>query len=127
MPFTFDEATYRISMPPGDTGNLFFDVEWDTHEKEAVVIFAIVNRRTGKDVLLKTAEVADGRAHIRLCNHDTRDLEPGTYNWQARLVTSPAKDEDGNVIADECTDDVDSVFDGDNMPVFRLERGGARV
>lgn len=127
MPFTFDEATYRISMPPGDTGDLFIDVEWDTQGKEAAAIFAIVNRRTGEDVLLKAAEITDGRAHIRLCNHDTRDLEPGTYNWQVRLVTSPAKNEDGNIIADECTDDVVSVFSGDGMPVFKLERKGARV
>lgn len=126
MPFTFDEATYKISMPPGDTGDLFVDVEWDT-EKETAVVFAIVNRRTGEDVLLKAAEIADGKAHVRLCNHDTRDLAPGTYCWQIRLVTSPARDEDGNIIADECTDDVISVFSGDSLPIFKLEKKGARV
>lgn len=126
MPFTFDEATYRISMPPGDTGDLFIEAEWDT-EKETAVVFAIVNRRTGEDLMLKAAEIEGGRAHIRLCNHDTRDLEPGTYNWQLRMVTSPVRDENGNIIADECTDDVISVFSGDSMPVFKLERKGARV
>lgn len=126
MAFTFDEATNKISMPPGDTGDLFVDVEWDT-EKETAVVFAIVNRRTGEDMMLKSAEIEGGKAHIRLCNHDTRDLEPGTYNWQLRLVTSPARDEEGNIIADECGDDVISVFSGDSLPVFKLEKKGARV
>lgn len=126
MAFTFDEETRKISMPPGDTGDLFVDVEWDT-EKETAVVFAIVNRRTGEDMMLKSAEIADGKAHIRLCNHDTRDMEPGIYNWQLRLVTSPARDEEGNIIADECGDDVISVFSGDSLPIFKLEKKGARV
>lgn len=126
MPFAFDEATYKISMPPGDTGDLFVDVEWET-DKEIAAVFAIVNKRTGEDVMKKAVEVVDGKAHIRLCNHDTRDAEPGTYNWQLRLITSPARDEEGNIIADECADDVVSVFGGDDMPVFRLEKKGARV
>lgn len=127
MAFSYDEATRKISMPPGDTGDIYFRVEWDTHGKEAAVLFAIVNRRTGEDMLIKAAEIADGAAHIRLCNHDTRDIEPGEYRWQVRLITSPAKDEDGNIIADECTDDVVSVFSGDGMPVFKIEKKGARV
>lgn len=127
MPFVFDEATYKISMPPGDTGDIYFDLEWDTQGKDAAVVFAIVNRRTGEDMLLKAAEIAEGKAHIRLCNHDTRDLAPGSYSWQLRLVTSPARDEDGNIMADECTDDVISVFSGDSLPAFKLEKKGARV
>ena len=126
MPFTFDEATYKISMPPGDTGDLFIEVEWDT-DKEVAAVFAIVDRRTGEDVMKKAAEVSNGVAHIRLCNRDTRDIEPGTYAWQLRLITSPARDDDGNVIADECADDVVSAFGGDSMPAFRLEKKGARV
>lgn len=127
MPFTFDETTMRISMPPGDTGDLYLDVEWDTHGKDAAAVFAIVNPRYGKDVLLKAVEIIDGKAHVRLCNHDTRDIKPGTYAWQVRLVTSPARDEHGNIIADECTDDVISVFGGEEMPEFILEKKGARV
>lgn len=127
MAFTFDEATKKISMPPGDTGDIYFGVQWDTQGKEAAVLFAIVNRRTGEDIMRRAAEIVDGRAHVRLCNHDTRDIEPGEYRWQLRLITSPAKDEEGNIIADECTDDVVSVFSGDNLPVFRMEKKGARV
>ena len=127
MPFTFDEATYRISMPPGDTGDLHLEIEWDTNSKNAAAVFAIVNPRYGKDLLIKAAEIENGKAHIRLCNHDTRDMKPGTYSWQLRLISSPARDEAGNIIADSCTDDVISVFSGDRMPEFILEKKGARV
>ncbi len=127
MPFRFDEASNKISMPPGDTGDLHFEVEWDTNGKKAAILFAIVDNRMGIDALLKSAEIADGKAHIRLCNHDTRDMKPGTYSWQLRLITSPARDEAGNIIADSCTDDVISVFSGDRMPEFILEKKGARV
>ena len=127
MPFTFDEATYRISMPPGDTGDLHLEIEWDTNGKNAAAVFAIVNPRYGKDLLIKAAEIENGKAHIRLCNHDTRDMKPGTYSWQLRLISSPARDEAGNIIADSCTDDVISVFSGDRMPEFILEKKGARV
>lgn len=125
MAFNFDEDSNKISMPPGDTGDLHLQIEWDTHGKDAVVVFAIVNRRTGVDMMIKAAEIVNGYAHIRLCNHDTRNIAPGTYQWQIRLVTSPAHDADGNVIADECTDDVISVFT--EMPTFVIQKGGARV
>ena len=127
MPFMFDETTKKISMPPGDTGDLYIEVEWEANGKETAAVFAIVDTRYGKDLMIKAAEIVDGKAHIRLCNHDTRDLKPGTYAWQLRLVTSPARDEEGNIIADECTDDVISVFSGEEMPEFVLEKKGARV
>ena len=127
MPFTFDEATKTISMPPGDTGDLHLEIDWDTNGRDAAAVFAIVHPRYGKDLLLKAAEIKEGRVHIRLCNHDTRDLRPGNYAWQIRLVASPARDEAGNIIADACTDDVVSVFSGNEMPEFILEKKGARV
>ena len=127
MPFTFDEATKKISMPPGDTGDLYLEIEWDTNGRDAAAVFAIVNPRYGKDLLIKAAEIEDGRAHIRLCNHDTRDLRPGSYAWQLRLVTGPDRDGEGGIAADDCTDDVVSVFPGEEMPEFILEKKGARV
>lgn len=127
MPFSLNEETKEISMPPGDTGDIYIELDWDTQGKDAAVVFAIVNRVTGEDIMRKAAEIEDGIAHIRLCNHDTRDLTAGKYAWQLRLVTSPARDAEGNVVADECTDDVISVFAGGSQPTFRLERKGARV
>ncbi len=134
MAFSFNEETYAIRMPPGDTGDLWIEVEWGAMSEGDAVLFAIVDKRSSEDLMCRAAEVRMetdesgvqiAKAHIRLCNHDTRDLEPGTHYWQLRLVTSPARDADGNVIADECSDHVVSVFD--EMPVFKLLRKGARV
>lgn len=126
MAFTYDETTRKISMPPGDTASIHVKIDWAGLSDGDAVLFAIVDR-TGEDLLVKAADVTGGEAEIRLCNHDTRDIEPGNYKWQLRIVTSPARDDNGNVIADECGDHVLSVFGGDSMPVFRMERGGARV
>ena len=127
MPFTFDEATYKISMPPGDTGDLYITIDWDAQGKDAVAVFAIVDKATCTDVLLKYTDIVNNEAHFRFCNQDTRTLKAGTYCWQLRIVTSPTRDEAGKVIVDENTDDVISVFCGDELPTFRIEKGGATI
>lgn len=126
MPFQFDQETRAIELAAGDTADLYIAVDWDGLTDGDAVLFAICDRR-GDDLLVKAADVADGKAHVRLCNHDTRDLDAGRYKWQLRIVTSPARDDAGNVIADECTDNVISVFDDGELPAFRLTRTGARV
>ena len=52
-------------MPPGDTGDLYLEIEWDTNGKDAAAVFAIVDTRYGKDLMLKAAEIVDGKAHIQ--------------------------------------------------------------
>lgn len=133
MPFVFDESNNQISMPPGDTGNLWIEIDWTALSDGDAVLFAIVDRN-GNDLMVKSAEIttrvdADdnviGTAHIRLCNHDTREIEPGRYYWQLRVVTNPGKGENGELVADDCSDNVVSVFE--NMPSFRLVKKGGRV
>ena len=126
MPFQFNSETRGIVMAAGDTADLYVSVDWAGLADGDAVLFAICDRR-GSDLMVKAADVAGGKAHVRLCNHDTRDLDAGRYKWQLRIVTSPARDESGSVIADACTDDVISVFDSDELPAFRLTRTGARV
>ena len=123
MPFAFDENTHAISMAAGDTATIAVNVQWDRLQQGDVVLFAVFD--SSGDLLCKAAEITDGQAKIRLCNHDTRDIEPGKYKWNLRVVTSPAYDSDGKVHADECTDEVITVFD--NPPAFKLTRGGAYV
>lgn len=114
-------------MPPGDTGDIYLEIDWQNADlSDAAIVFGVVDR-DGSDVVLKQGDIADGKTHIRICNHDTRDLEPGTYRWQLRIVTNPALDGDGNVIADDCSDNVVSVFSGNSLPKFILEKKGARV
>ena len=123
MSFAYDLNTNNITMPVGDTGGFMVKVNWDRLAEGDVVLFAIFG--SDGDLLNKPVEIVDGKAYVRLCNHDTRDIEPGRYNWNLRIVTSPARDENGNVIADECSDDVVTVFD--KPPRINLTRGGARV
>lgn len=125
MPFSYNSETHAIAMARGDTANLWIDVEWDRLAPGDVLLFAIFDPGGSGDLVLRPVEIADGQALIRICNHDTRDIEPGTYRWNLRLVTSPVYDEDGNVRVDECTDDVITVFDA--PPRFKLTRGGADV
>lgn len=125
MPFKFDVRTKAITMAPGDTANLWIDVEWDRLVEGDVLLFAVFDPVSEGDLVCKPVMIVDGEAHIRICNHDTRDIEPGRYKWNLRLVTSPVYDEEGNVRVDECTDDVITVFD--TPPMFRLARGGAFV
>lgn len=127
MPFVFNEQDRSIAMAAGDTADIYVSVDWVGIADGDAVLFAVFNPNTGEDVLIKAADVTDGKVHIRLCNHDTRDMPAGRYRWQLRIVTSPARDEAGNVMADECTDDVISVFDYGAIPGFTLRRTGARV
>lgn len=126
MAFVFDEKTRAIQMPAGDTADIPVQIEWDGLKDGDAVVFAVFDPKTDSgDLVLRSADVVGGRANIRLCNHDTRDVPPGHYKWNLRIVTSPARDADGNVIADECSDSVITVFDA--PPSFRLTRGGAYV
>lgn len=125
MPFTYNEETHAITMAAGDTANLQVDVEWDRLSDADVLLFAVFDPAQTGDLVCKAVEIADGRASIRICNHDTRDIPEGSYKWNLRLVTGPALDENGNVRVDECSDDVITVFD--SPPKFKLTRGGAYV
>jgi len=123
MPFHFDSENNAITMAAGDTATISVNVQWDRLSDGDAVLLAVFD--SGGDLLCKAAEIADGQARIRLCNHDTRDIEPGKYKWNLRIVTGPAYDADNKVYADDCTDHVVTVFD--TPPAFRITRGGAYV
>ena len=125
MPFAFDESTRAITMAAGDTADIAVYVNWDRLSAGAVLLFAMFDPAQSGDLICKPVAIEDGQAHVRLCNHDTRDIEPGRYKWNLRIVTSPDLDESGNVRADECTDDVLTVFD--SPPAFKLTKGGGYV
>lgn len=125
MPGNFDSATRQITLPCGDTFDLWVDIDWPALAAGDVILFAIFDKSTGEDMLVKPAEIVDGQAHIRLCNHDTRDIEPATYRWNLRIVADPVRDENGNVLVDECTDNVITVLD--DPPRIKLWKGGAYV
>ena len=125
MAGNYDETTRQITLPCGDTFDIWVDIDWPDLAEGDVVLFGIFDKNTGNDILVKYADIEDGKAHIRLCNKDTRDVEPATYRWNLRIVTDPVRDDDGNVRVDECEDDVITVFD--DPPRIKLWKGGAYV
>lgn len=126
MPYTFDPDTHGIVLPVGDTMDFAINVTSDAYH---AIVFAIYDRADGTDLLRVPAEIVDGAAHIRLATEHTRDLEPGKYKWNLRLVEDPARDDEGNIIADDEQDDVLTVFgpDQNSIPDIRLVRNGGRV
>lgn len=126
MAYTFNPETRAITLPLGDTMNLrlkLTDIQFDA------AVFAIFDANTGKDIFKKSVNIENGEAAIRLSNADTRDLNPGNYNWNLRLISDPAYGEDGEIIVDEDSDDVVTVFGPgkSDIPKFTLVRNGAHV
>ena len=126
MPYTFDPDTHKIVLPVGDTMDFVINVTSDAYH---AIVFAIYNRADGTDLLRVPAEIVDGAAHIRLATEHTRDLEPGKYKWNLRLVTNPEYDENGNIMLQDITDDAMTVFGPENseIPDIVLVRNGGRV
>lgn len=70
----------------------------------------------------------DGAIIVYLTNADTRAIAAGDYVWDVRIVTDPEYDESGNVICDDTTDEVISLFSGGNgMPKFTVTEVAAIV
>lgn len=126
MAYTFDAETRKIVLPAGDTMEFRIAVNSTVYH---AVIFAIYDRREEIDLLRIPAEIVDGAAKVRLTNKHTRDLEPGRYKWNLRLVEDPEYDEDGNIIADDPGDDVLTVFGPDRsaIPDFQIVKNGGYV
>ena len=125
MAFVYDTETGKITLPAGDTADINISVDYKELKQGDAILFAIFDKFGDRDIVIKTADLVDGKARIRICNHDTRDVEPGNYKWQLRIVTNPARGEDGAIIADDCSDNVITVFN--NPPTFKITRGGAYV
>lgn len=127
MPYTFDPDTHKIVLPVGDTVNIPVRVRGDAIFH--AMVFAIYDRADGTDLLRVPVEIVDGEAHIRLATKHTRDLEPGKYKWNLRLVTDPEYDENGNIMLQDINDDAMTVFGPENseIPDIILVRNGGRV
>lgn len=127
MPYTFDPDTHEIKLPVGDTVNIPVRVRGDAIFH--AMVFAIYDRADGTDLLRVPVEIVDGAARIRLATKHTRDLEPGKYKWNLRLVTDPEYDENGNIMLQDINDDAMTVFGPENseIPDIILVRNGGRV
>ena len=119
----YNTVTAEIEMYCGDTGTLPIYVEWNAMPDDTVLLFTVFD--ANDDLIKRPIELIDGVGKIRLCNSDTRDLDPGSYNWQLRIVTGAEFDEQGNIVANDCADDVHSWFKP--APKFKLLRAGGYV
>lgn len=126
MPYTIDDITQDIELPVGDT--ISFRVKDKLGAYQAVV-FAIYDSSQGKDLLRVPAEFVDGEATIRLTTAHTRDLPTGRYKYNFRLVSDPEYDEDGNVVVEDASDNVVTVYGPkkDDIPNIKLVMTGGRV
>lgn len=119
-----DAKTRKITCPIGDTG-LFVvtlaDANGDALAEPitGVVIFAVATK-TYTPVFHKVAGIVNNTATIQLTNADTRALTRGEYRWDVRVVTDPEYDTDGNVICQDTTDEVHSLYSATGMPVFEV-------
>ena len=125
MAFMYDTETGNITIPAGDTADINVSIDYKELKDGDTVLFAVFDKYGNGDIVSKVCDIVDGKATIRLCNHDTRDVAPKKYNWQLRIVTDPARDSNGKIVADDCTDNVITVFN--NPPTFKITRGGAYV
>ena len=87
------------------------------------------NPSTGEDILTVPATISKGKCVIRLATRHTRDVPAGKYKWNLRLVSDPGRDEEGNIVADDDSDNVLSVFgpEKSTIPDFVVRRTGAYV
>ena len=117
----------EMALPVGDTAPINFTISGDgiALSEGDMLLFAISDPATGAEVLRKQVEIVGGVADLRLTNADTRDLAPGEYAWNARIVTDPELDEDGLIV---CEDDADEVVSILSAPArFVLTEVTARV
>lgn len=126
MPYKYDPKTKSITMSAGDTINFSVNVSGKDYD---AAVFAAYNPKTGDDVVTVPAELTSGKCIIRLASRHTRDVPSGNYKWNIRLVSDHGIDDYGNIIADDDSDNVLSVFgpDKNTIPDFIIRRTGAYV
>jgi hypothetical protein len=126
--------TLEIICPQGDTGLLLVTLAAGhgggalPQPLTGVAIFAVAETQTvrGKTTTNtlagKHVEIVDNTATILLSNDLTRVLSPGAYLWDIRIVTDPGTNEEGDIIADDLTDEVHSLFAArpGGMPKFTV-------
>ena len=126
MPFQYSASSGRITCPRGDTGAIRFSFSGAITLKPGdMLVFGLFNPSTKQTVLRKQVEIVDGIAFLTLTNADTRSLTVGSYRYNLRIVTDPEYDENGQVICNDATDNVLSIYN--ELPKFELLEAGVHV
>ena len=123
MPYLYNEATHKITIPRGDTATLHFTVDGGGVRDGDAVLFRVRNRSRNLWTITKIALVENGAATIRLTSADTRGLSSGQkYGWSIGVVSDPDTDVDGNPIANDATDNVLTAFN--ELMTFEVVESG---
>ena len=105
--FIVNEVTKQIDMHRGDTGGIRIKFRGrDLREMDAWALFTLKNART--EVKIVFQQIVDNRIDIMFSNADTDNVEPGTYEYDVRVIVNPTLDDEGMPINGE---DVKTVQD----------------
>lgn len=126
MAYKYDPYTRAITISAGDTMDFSVNVSGKSYD---AAVFAVYDPDTGDDVVTVPAELAENQCKIRLAARHTMDVPAGKYKWNIRLVSNPEKDEDGNIVLNDDTDNSLTVFgpEKNEIPDFIVRRTGAYV
>ena len=126
MPYKYDPDSRAITISAGDTMDFSVNVSGKDYD---AAVFAVYSPATGRDVVAVPAQLSEGKCSIRLASRHTRDIPAGKYKWNIRLVSDPSIDDVGNIVADDDSDNVLSVFGPEvaEVPDFVVRRTGAYV
>ena len=128
--YTLDPVTKELVVPSGDTVQFLLkltDLDGNPliQPIDGVAVFAVCEKSTrgtfspfdGRKI-----DIVDNTVTVRLPNKFTRRITQGNYYWDIRIVTDPEIDDDGNVTAEDDTDEVHSLFAGTEggMPKYTV-------
>lgn len=124
-----NRETLEITCPSGDTGLLLVKITGTEGVPlpgllDGVAIFAVAQKvGTGASYSTTSArpvKIVDNTATINITNAFSRVITPGNYYWDIRIVTDPEYDGDGNVLCEDDTDEVHSLYAGrpEGLPKF---------
>lgn len=113
-----DPDNLAITCPQGDTGLVLVKLTDPDGAPlppiDGVAVFAVAEKaRVGVGYIQRSwraVPIVDNTATILITNAMSRRLEPGEYFWDVRIVTDPEYNEDGDVIAEDDSDEVHSLF-----------------
>ena len=96
--FEVDEESGQITLHRGDTGEVTFTITgYDLSNVNAVCLFSLKrNGVVAKEQVYDLDE--DQQFVVEFLNEDTDYLDPGTYEYDVRLVIDPVYDTDGNLV-----------------------------
>lgn len=128
--FVLDPETASITLPQGDTAMFKVKITGGRLPAGSALVFGVATAGNNpKFVKYKVFDIDEDTAIVRLTNKDTRDLTPGNYVWDVRVVTDPDRNDAGEVRAWDNSDDVYSAFSGTRnaLPPFTVTPISAEV